>query len=129
MQRLLYVCYALFSLMLFNAIVFLSGKAFDIHFVINESDTKLILFELRFDVIFTSFSKSFSKSLNELENDVKMTSKRSSNKINLLSLSFVITCVFPAIIVFFPLKSEFLGRNLCEYSVHFISATSTSVSW
>ena len=28
-------------------------------------------------------------SLNELENDAKMTSKRRSNKINLLSLSFV----------------------------------------
>ena len=34
-------------------------KAFDIHFVTNESDNKLILFERRFDVIFTSFSSSF----------------------------------------------------------------------
>ena len=31
--------------------------------------------------------------LNELENDVKMTSKRHSNKINLLSLSFVTKCL------------------------------------
>ena len=34
-------------------------KAFDIHFVTNESDNKLILFEQRFDVTFTSFSSSF----------------------------------------------------------------------
>ena len=112
MQHLLYVCYALFSLMLFNAIVFLIRKAFHIHFVTNESDNKLILFQRRFDVIFTSFSelfsKSFSKSLNELENDPKMTSKLRSNRINLLSLSFVTNCVFPAITLFFPLKSEFL---------------------
>ena len=32
---------------------------FNVHFVTNESDNKLILFERRFDVIFTSFSSSF----------------------------------------------------------------------
>ena len=48
----------LFYLFMFYAKV-LIRKAFDIHFVTNESDNKLILFERRFDVIFTSFSSSF----------------------------------------------------------------------
>ena len=36
---------------------------------------------------------------NELENDVKMTSKRRSNKINLLSLSFVTKCMSKAFLI------------------------------
>ena len=35
----------------------------------------------------------------ELENDVKMTSKRRSNKINLLSLSFVSKCMSKAFLI------------------------------
>ena len=66
-----------------------------VNFVTNESDNKLILFERRFDVIFTSFSSSFKV----LENDVKMTSKRRSNKINLLSLSFVTKCMSKAFLI------------------------------
>ena len=46
--------------------------------VTNESDNKLILFERRFDVIFTSLSSLTSFS--------KMTSKRRSNKIYVESL-------------------------------------------
>ena len=34
-------------------------KAFNIHFVTNETNNELILFERRFDVIFTSFSSLF----------------------------------------------------------------------
>ena len=45
--------------MIFEDISLSIRKAFDIHFVTNESDNKLILFERRFDVIFTSFSSSF----------------------------------------------------------------------
>ena len=57
------VAMSICSVPIVNISFILIRKAFDIHFVTNESDNKLILFERRFDV-----------------------SKRRSNKINLLSL-------------------------------------------
>ena len=85
----------------------IAGKT---QFITNESDNKLILFERRFDVIFTSFSSSFKNFENDFENDAKMTSKRRSNKINLLSLSFMTKCMSKA----FLLKNTIALKSISE---------------
>ena len=59
----------------------------------------------------------------ELENDVKMTSKRRSNKINLLLLSFVTKCMSKTLLIKFFLQIVHKNRSLYKDGCCFVDVS------